>query len=292
MKPGMFIRTLAAILLLVGLAGGCAQSSGTATTTTTSTTSGGGTTTTTTTPITVTTNPSGKHGLTNIFFLHHSIGGDLVERGGVRAAMSAYASGFTFWDQGYRLGGGQEPSGLRNASGTLQGTDYYAGVVADGTDPVDLASLFTTDNVVRSRILANHQVIAFKSCYTAVENLNNDAVLTEYKNYYLSMRSYFDSRQDKLFVVLTDPPTVSGANGTRGRTFANWLQSTAAGGFLEGSHPNIVVFDLFNYLADGTTNLLRSDYVQDAGDSHPNEVADLYIGPIFARFLVDSARNY
>jgi hypothetical protein len=264
--------------------------------------------TATTTSTTSTTSGGGSHNLTNLFFLHHSVGGDLIERGNVRATITAYNSShgtsFAFWDQGYRLGAGTDPAGLHNAAGTLLGYDYYNGTFPDYTDPEYLDSLFTTDNYTRTQIMTNHQVIAFKSCFTASENLTEDTILANYKTYYLAMRSYFDSNTSKLFIVISPPPVTSAWEteshtrvSDRARSFANWLKSTSSGGFLEGSHPNIKCFDLFNYFArpdDGTAtaNTLQASFESGGSDNHPNETADQIVGPIFAQFLINSALSY
>jgi hypothetical protein len=113
------------------------------------------------------------------------------------------------------------------------------------------------------------------------------------------MRTYFDARPEKLFIVISGPPVISSnpssGNSARGRAFANWLKSTASGGFLEGSHPNIKCFDLFDLLAnpdDGspTANMLKAAY--ESADSHPNDTANAYIGPILAQFMINVALSY
>jgi hypothetical protein len=117
------------------------------------------------------------------------------------------------------------------------------------------------------------------------------------------MRSYFDAHPEKLFVVITPPPVhrldSKSGNSARARSFASWMKSTAAGGFLEGSHSNVKCFDLFNYLAiadDGsaTANMLKYDYEQyhDSDDSHPNDTANAYLAPILGQFLIDASLNY
>ena len=145
--------------------------------------------------------------------------------------------------------------------------------------------------------MTNHEVIAFKSCFPN-SSIPDAITLQQYKDWYLDMRNFFDQHPEKLFVVMSTPPQISAetnsTEASNARAFANWLKSST---YLSG-HPNVVCFDLFDYLAkadDGSAaaNMLRSAYCgSDPNDSHPNPYADSIVGPIFAQFLIDSALNY
>lgn len=240
----------------------------------------------------VTVNASSGHNLTNLFFLHHSTGANLINQGGVRNFInnynSSHSTSFAFWDHGYNS------DGLTNAAGEATGTNYS--VPSDNTDPDGLHYLWTSSNddaaSCRNQIMAAHQVIAFKSCFPA-SAITSDDMLQQYKTWYLAMRNYFDTHPEKLFVVMSTPPlhrlATNASEASRARAFANWLKSSE---FLSG-HTNIVCFDLFNYLA-GTDNFLKYEYEgsHSDSDSHPNETANQTVGPIFAQFLIDSALSY
>lgn len=107
--------------------------------------------------------------LTNIFFLHHSTGAGLVFEGDMRSAIASYnaahSTSFTFWDHGY------EWDGLTDPAGNNTGTNY--GPNTSFTDPPDLHNLWTGADAdwlaLRTTILNNHEVIAFKSCFPASE---------------------------------------------------------------------------------------------------------------------------
>lgn len=230
--------------------------------------------------------------LTNLFFLHHSVGNGLVVEGNMRGVINAYNSAhgtqYAFWDHGYNA------DGLRNPAGEEMGINYQ--VPGDNTDPEGLFYLWTSSGAeyaaCRGRILANHQVIAFKSCYPASHIYDEDALNT-YKNYYLVMHEFFDLYPEKLFVVMSTPPLhrldTNETEGYYARSFADWLKSAD---YLSG-HTNVVCFDLFGYLA-GSNNFLKYEYESShtGSDSHPNALADQTVGPIFAQFLIDSAAAY
>ncbi len=227
----------------------------------------------------------------NIFFLHHSTGRNLIEEGNVRSAVHTYnvsrGAAVEFWDHDYNY------IGLRNAAGAYLGYNY--GIPGDNTYPDGLHTLWTTSNAARDAILANHQVIAFKSCYPACD-IDSEAELQQYKDWYLDMRDVFDQHPTKTFVVVSPPPrhrlATDAAAATRARAFAEWLGSAE---YLSG-HANIVYYDLFDRMAhaddgSGQANCLRYEYERShaSTDSHPNVLANQSEAPEFIQFLLDTA---
>jgi len=159
--------------------------------------------------------------------------------------------------------------------------------------------LWTSDDPgwakLRGTILANHEVISFKSCFPA-SNVTDDEDLLYRKQVYLEMRDFFDTRPDKLFIVMTPPPlnpaNTNRENAKRARQFANWLKSSD---YLEG-HPNVACFDLFDVLAQPdngsvNANMLRSDY-REGDDSHPTVPGYQAAGEALARFFCETAAAY
>jgi len=226
--------------------------------------------------------------LGNLFFLHHSTGRNLIAQGDVRGWLAVYnsdrGSQFGFWDHDYNH------IGLTDPAGTALGYSYN--IPGDNTDPDGLYYLWTTANQARNAILANHEVIAFKSCYPA-SDIASDSQLAQYKTWYLAMRGVFDLYPDKVFLVMSPPPrhrlATTLAEADRARAFADWLGSSE---FLAG-HPNVRFFDFFDRLAhpdDGSAarNMLRYEYElnHSSADSHPNARANREIAPEFCRALV------
>lgn len=236
--------------------------------------------------------------LKNLFFLHHSTGDGLILEGDMRSVIASYNSShgtqFEFWDHGYNS------DGLRNAQGDITGTNYN--IPGDNTDPEGLYNLWTSTEAeyvnARNQILDNHQVIAFKSCFPA-SDIPDAATLVQYQAWYLEMRAFFDTRTDRLFIVMSTPPLHRLATGateaSNARAFSDWLCSDT---YLSG-HSNVRCFNLFDNLAkqnDGsaTANMLRYEYEgsHSDSDSHPNTLANQTVGPVFAEFLCNSASGY
>jgi len=234
--------------------------------------------------------PAQRQGdFTNIIFLHHSTGRNLINQGGVRERLTA--AGFEFWDHDYNWEGLIRPDGTR--------TGYSYGIPDDNTDPDGLVRLFAQRvypwplNALSG--LMQHEVIAFKSCFPA-SNISSDEQLEQYKTWYRGMREVMDRYPDHIFIAMTPPPLNPAATdaetAARARAFADWLKSDE---FLAG-HPNVFTFDFFDLLAEGDPsapdfNMLRAEY-RDGEDSHPNELANQTVGPFFADFIVEAVQIY
>jgi hypothetical protein len=227
---------------------------------------------------------------TNVIFLHLSTGRNLIDEGVVRERFSA--AGYQFWDHDYNWIGLRDPAG--------EYTGYGYNVPDSNTNPDGLARLFAQrvyDLPLNafSRLL-QHEVIAFKSCFPASQ-ITSDEQLAQYKAWYLAMRDVMDAQPERVFVVMSPPPLNPAATdakaAARARAFAEWLGSDE---YLAG-HPNVFMFDFFGHLAEDDPgspeyNMLRAAYRRDGEDSHPNELANQTVGPLFAGFVMEAAEAY
>lgn len=228
--------------------------------------------------------------MTDIFFLHHSVGQHLIDQGNVRQLFAE--AGYDFWDQGYNVDEGQ-----RDPAGTRLGHIYY--VPHDNTDPDGLAIIFSqpTFGLPLNTFsgLLQHNVIIIKSCFPNSQ-ITSDEELEQYKSWYRRMRAVFDQHPNKLFIVVTQPPLNPAVTqpeaAVRARALADWIMSAE---FLAG-HENLAAFNLFDLLAEGDSNspefnMLRADYRQGT-DSHPTQPANATIGPLFVAAVSQAIEAY
>lgn len=231
----------------------------------------------------VVTNNQGEY--TNIIFLHHSVGHNLIAQGHVRRLFTQ--AGYDFWDHDYNTIGLTAPDG--NPAG------YSYNIPDDNTDPDGLLALFQQPDyslpVNALSGLLQHEVIIIKSCFPA-SDIRSEQELEIRKLWYLSIRDAMDRYPGKIFIVVTqsplNPAETNLETAARARVIANWLRSDE---FLTG-HPNVATFDFFDLLAESDpaapdANMLKAEYRQGR-DSHPNELANQAIGPLFVDFVINA----
>ena len=228
----------------------------------------------------------------NMMFLHHSTGRYLIRDSGLRSILAAHdaqrGTDIRFWDHDYASGNSY--TGIITPDSTVY-PDWIYGPEANDIQPDGYWTIFVQAPAFRDSLYARHDVIICKNDH-ATGDIADDAQLAAYQSYYLAIRDTLDAHPEKLFVLMSGPPRLpentTPAMADRARAFYDWLQSPA---YMNG-HPNIVFFDLFDLLAkpndpaDPERNTMRPEYRRPYGDDHPNEYANVSIGPIFADFLI------
>lgn len=230
-----------------------------------------------------------KGEFTNIIFLHHSVGDAIISEGGLRELLSM--KGYQLSDQDY------VQYGLTGPNGDYRG--YTLPIPSDNTNPDGLATIFSQPllplPVNAFSGLMQYEVILVKSCFPA-NDIDSDAKLEQYKEYYHSIQAVIDTHPQKLFILFTIPPLnrtgTSAANAARASALAEWMISDE---FVEG-HPNLAVFDLFGILAErdpgkANFNALKTEYAIGE-DSHPNDQANRVAAQMLADFVDSTVQNY
>ena len=134
-----------------------------------------------------------------------------------------------------------------------------------------------------------NEIIMFKSCFpnshlggnpndppaTGNNPLRGQDAWSEHmtvanaKGIYNDILDYFESRPDKLFIVITAPPLVNtdtdASHAANARAFNNWLVNDWLDGY---SHNNVEVFDFYNVLTSNGGNVNTNDLGQETGNNH------------------------
>lgn len=232
---------------------------------------------------------------TNIIFLHHSTGRNLINEGQVRSLLTK--KGYSLWDHDYNFLGLVRPDGSKTKT-CYDIPDDVSGTRGNGnTNPDGLAILFNQpvndppDNAF-SRLL-QHEVIIFKSCFPN-SAIKSEQMLNQYKEWFLAIRDIIDQHPDKIFIPFTIPPLhplkTNHEEAKRAREWANWLKSSD---FVDDRH-NLFIFDFFDLLTDSAANMLHPEFQRNPNkrDSHPNHKANKQIGPIFVEFIDNVINKY
>jgi len=250
-----------------------------------------------------------------LIFIHHSTGGNWLAApngeqpyGGLGAALmnnNYFASATNY---------GWGPEGIGDRTDIPNWPEWFTG----SNSATILADLYAENgqNIVGygpwPRLATDpggeNQVIMFKSCFPNSdlfgdptdppgEEPNDQFTVSNAKAVYNNLLTYFQTRQNKLFVVITAPPQNQNAycddyqtpehRAANARAFNNWLVSDWLSAY---PYKNICVFDYFNVLT-GTDNHHRyyngsiqhiistannfAAYSTDEWDSHPNTAGQL-----------------
>lgn len=247
-----------------------------------------------------------KTGRPSVIFVHHSVGENLCNQGTetIPEARTLFAQkNIDFYSHNYNHFHSKMP--LEFPDGT-----YHTGynIPWDSTDPEGLAYLFSQrlhlknpDGIFGnafSRLLAYHDVIIVKSCYTG-SDIHDDKQLKAYKNYYLQIKEVCKKHPDKIFIFLTPPPRNNRAApqfseyNARAVKFSKWMKS----GAFNNDADNIFVWDLGGLLRETNPsspdfNGLKREYQESENDSHPNEKANIYLRPLFVNFVADAIEKF
>jgi hypothetical protein len=233
--------------------------------------------------------------MTNVFFLHHSTGRNLIADGKVRKLFKEL--GYEFWDHDYNSIGLIDPKGKRTGIGYNIPSDAEGHKGNGNTDPEGLSILFgqpLTDPPCNalSRVF-QHDVLIFKSCFPNAA-IRSREMLDRYKSWFCGIREVVKQHTGKVFVFMTLPPlhplSTNSEEAQRTREWADWLKSPD---FLDRV-PNLFVFDLFGILADSSSHTLKRDFQRkiDARDSHPNTKANRIVCLRLVDFVDAAVRSY
>jgi hypothetical protein len=237
----------------------------------------------------------------DVIFLHHSTGEGVYSEGGVAA-----------WIDNYNITHGTNYNVTSRAYPLLPYPwenypyDYWNlwinGACADTN----------SSNACLYELCSDYDVIIFKHCYpgAAIEadNQNPDIsssirTLANYKLQYRALRDLMDTFSNNKFIIWTLAPlhrlATSVEPAARAREFVNWVKNDW---LTEDSkeHQNIYIFDFFGYVSEsdsnpinGKVNCLKYDYEIDhaSGNCHPNLLANQYVGPLFAQFIINTIEN-
>ncbi len=144
-----------------------------------------------------------------------------------------------------------------------------------------------------------NDIIMFKSCFPNSDIVGDGAksgnpyqpekTTSNYHAVFDSLKSTFSAHPQKQFIYVTSPPLhklkTNSENAARAREFTNWIKTDFATRYKEETNlDNFRVFDLFDILANDQ-NMLKDNYSDREGDSHPNLIANRAASDAFMQFL-------
>jgi len=259
--------------------------------------------------------------MTNLLFIHHSCGGQLLADQGPVSGGSR-ETGDPCLYVSHPNGGGLRAD-LEQAGFAVHEASYLS-IIGEDTDICHWNRKFRDqmDLVLRTarqdELLPDGQtnaIVAFKSCFpnngfvsAGTEPGDPDAcerTVANAKAAYRALLPYFARHPEVLFVAFTAPPLAEPKPVGIKETFKSWFQAKpnadlarefnawlAKDWLAESRPPNVVVFDYYDVLTNhGATNW--SAFPTQAGrDSHPSSDGNRRAAEAFVPFLAEAWRGF
>lgn len=238
-------------------------------------------------------NPNPPANPVKLIFIHHSTGGNWLAdpnadqpSGGLGIALrnNNYFVSATNYEWG--------PDGIGDRTDIPNWSEWFTGANSSAI----LAALYSESGQnVRdygdwSRLATDpggeNSIVMFKSCFPNSDLYGNpdDPAATEpddqftvsnAKAVYNRLLTYFATRQDKLFIVITAPPMMESdyapgdltpaQRAANARAFNNWLVNNWLSGY---PYKNVGVFDYFNILTSNGGGINTNDAGSPSGNHH------------------------
>lgn len=223
---------------------------------------------------------------TQLLFIHHSVGENWLNEGGLRDSLAGLGVGVHSVTYGSDMGQDTDMSDW-----VSKFNDYFEKMLKYDIRP----------DILYPRDMEN-DIIMFKPCFPNSDigangappgnPLEKDRTIWNYKSVFENLGERFLKAPRKLFLYVTAPPLVPGEtsaeNANRAREFNNWVKSDFIADYRKRTGPeNFWVFDLFDVLAD-SSNYLKPEYRRSDTNSHPNADGSRDATSRFLQFLSEN----
>ena len=229
-------------------------------------------------------NPPGK--TLRLIFIHHSTGENWLadDNGGLGIALRD--NNYFVSDTNYGWG----PDGIGDTTDighwytwfrSANSANYLRALYAESGQHAEYARRANNPG-------GENQIVLIKSCFPNSQMLgkptdlpttgnnplrgqeaSDQLTVANAKGIYNDLLQYFATRQDKLFVIITQPPLsqreTNAANAANARAFTTWLAREWLKSY---PHKNVFVFDFYNVLTSNDGNVNRNDAGQESGNHH------------------------
>ncbi|RLD13080.1 MAG: hypothetical protein DRI28_06585, partial [Caldiserica bacterium] len=238
--------------------------------------------------------PTPPKKVVKLVFIHHSTGEDWLNKGDLRKELNR--NNYYVVETNYDWG----PKDLDVNDGNPIGyhTDvghWYNWFLGPHRD-VYLSHLYNSTYTTGANSIddpgGEAEIVMFKSCFSSLQVIygnpddpplprgeNNPIygkgcmddwayTVSNIKGLYRDLLDYFKTRQDKLFVIITTPPSLKEYVGDMGRLLRainNWLVDDL---FKSYPYNNVFVFDYYNVLTSNGGSPNKNDLGADTGNHH------------------------
>jgi len=235
-----------------------------------------------------------------LVFIHHSTGEDWLKPDGGNLRQALNDNHYYVTDTNYDWGPPDQDVNDGNPIGYHTDIGHWYNWFLGSHRDTYLQALYTTGHVsdaIGENTIPDpggeNVIVLFKSCFSSAQviygepddqplpegqpnplygqNVMNDAVYTvsHIKGLYRDLLHYFATRPDRLFILITTPPShdqaVDAEMAARLRAINTWLVDHWLDGY---PHHNVAVFDYYNVLTSNGGNPQTHDLGATSGSHH------------------------
>jgi hypothetical protein len=228
--------------------------------------------------------PSPPADTVKLVFIHHSCGEHWLNAGNGGLGDALGANNYYVSDTDYGWG----PDSI----GSYTDIGHWWTWFRSPSSPTYTQALYNTTNQDASYTRpmpdpgGENTIVMFKSCYPN-SNLTGDPAdppppigsnplrgqtwdsgfhtVANAKGIYINLLDYFQTRQDKLFIVITAPPVIDSTWADNARAFNDWLVDDWLTGY---PYDNVAVWDFYNVLTSNGGNWYTNDLGWELGNHH------------------------
>lgn len=224
-----------------------------------------------------------------LVFVHHSVGEDWLADEGGGLGQALMANNYFVSDTNYGWG----PDGIGDTTDIGDWYTWFAG--PDSYSYTGELFAWDGQSSEYSRMAEDpdpageNEIVMFKSCYPnsglggnpddepAADNnplrgedsSSENHTVANAKGIYIDLLSFFSTRQDKLFIVITAPPMsadeTDAVQAANARAFNTWLVEDWLADY---PYSNVAVFDFYNVLTTNGGDRETSDSGSESGNHH------------------------
>ena len=240
-------------------------------------------------------NPNPPTEKIKLVFIHHSTGEDWLNRGDLRKELNRnnYYVVETNYDWGPNDLDVNDGNPIGYHTDTGHWYNWFLGPHRDVYLNALYKSTYTTEPNTISDIGGDAKVVMFKSCFSSLQVIYGNPddpplskseknpiygrgcmddwayTVSNIKGLYRDLLDYFKIRQDKLFIIITTPPSLEVSVGKELASLLRGINNYLVNDLLKNyPYNNVFVFDYYNTLTSNGGNYLKNDLNSSTGNHH------------------------
>jgi hypothetical protein len=240
-------------------------------------------------------NPNPPSEKVKLVFIHHSTGEDWLNKGDLRKELNK--NNYFVVETNYEWGPNDLDVNDGNPIGYHTDVGYWYNWFLGSHKDIYLDALYKSSYTTEPNSISDPkgeaQIVMLKSCFTSLQVIYGNPddpplqkgvknpiygkgcmddwayTVSNIKGLYRDLLDYFKTRQDKLFIIITTPPSLESSVGKELASLLRGINNYLVNDLLKDyPYNNVFVFDYYNVLTSNGGSLLKNDLNLLTGNHH------------------------